>query len=305
MDIMVVINQMAMLFLIMIIGYLGAKIGLVDKSAQKNISNLIINITMPMLMISSVAGADRSQAGQTVTVTFIIAALSFLAMPVIGYLIARLLRVPKEQTKIYVFFTAFSNVGYMGFPVIDAIFGSQALIIAVIFNLLFNVLAFTYGVALYSGTKTALDIKSFRTPAVIASIISILMFLVGVAIPEPFQSSIQSLGSTTTPLAMLVIGISLSTIPIRKVFSEVRLYPYTLIKQVLVPAAAYQILKIFVSDPLIIGVTVIVWAMPIATLAVILANHHEREVDLSTQAVFLTTLASVITIPLIAALLPF
>ena len=303
MDIMVVINQMVMLFTIMMMGYLAVKIGIIDQSLQKSLSHLIVNVTLPLLMISSVAGADRSKAGATVSITFIVAAISYISTPIIGRLIALLLRVPKEQVSIYVFFTVFSNIGFMGFPVIDAIFGPQALIMAIIFNLLFNVLGFTYGVALYSGGDTKLEFQTFLTPAVIASIASIVMFLVGIGVPEPFQSAIKSLGSATTPLAMLVIGISLSTIPLKQVFSELRLYPYTLIKQVALPAIAYLILKLVIDDPLLIGVTVIVLAMPIATLSVILANEHDREVILSTQAVFLTTLASVFTIPLIAALL--
>lgn len=303
MDIMVVINQMVMLFTLMMIGYLAVKIGIIDQSLQKTISNLIINVTLPLLMISSVAGADRSQAGETVTITFIVAAISYLVAPQIGRLIAWLLRVPKEEIPIYVFFTVFSNVGFMGFPVIDAIFGPQALIMAVIFNLLFNVLGFTYGVALYSGGNSKLELKTFLTPAVIASVASIVMFLIGIPVPEPFQSSIKSLGSTTTPLAMFVIGMSLSAIPLKEVFGELRLYPYTLIKQLALPAMAYFILKQVIDDPLLIGVTVIVLAMPIATLSVILANEYEREITLSTQAVFITTLASVFTIPLIAALL--
>lgn len=303
MDIMVVINQMVMLFTIMIIGYLATKTGMVEQHFQKSISSFTLKISLPMLMLSSVSGADRTGAQQTVIITFIVAVVSYLAAPLMGHLISRLLRVPKKQEPIYVFFTTFSNIAFMGFPVIDAIFGPRALIIAVIFNLLFNVLSFTYGISLYSGRKLSMDPRSFLTPAVIASLLAILMFLTGIGLPEPFLSAFTAVGGTTTPLAMLLIGISLSAIPLRQVFTEVRLYPYIFIKQIVLPAIAYLILRLVIDDPLIIGVTVIVLAMPIATMSVILANHHDREIALSTQAVFLTTLASVFTIPLIAWLL--
>ena len=104
MDIMVVINQMVMLFTIMMMGYLAVKVGIIDQSLQKSVSHLIVNVTLPLLMISSVAGADQSKAGATVSITFIVAVISYISTPIIGRLIAFLLRVPKEQVSIYCVF---------------------------------------------------------------------------------------------------------------------------------------------------------------------------------------------------------
>ncbi|KAF5072669.1 Membrane transport protein [anaerobic digester metagenome] len=303
MDIMVVINQMMMLFIIMMIGYAAVKLHLVDMDFQKKLSGFILQVTMPFLMISSVSGTDRSGAGETVLVTFVVAGLSYLITPLLGYLTARLLRVPRDQVRIYIFLTMFSNIAFMGFPVIHAIFGKQAMVIAIIFNLFFNVLQFTIGTSLFSGEKMKLDLNTFRSPAVIASILAIIMFVFGIELPPALQSAFQSLGGTTTPLAMLVIGISLAGIPLREIFTELRLYPFTLIKQIIIPALTFVLLKPFIQDPLILGVSVIILAMPCPTMAVIIANRYNREVGLATRAVFLTTLASVATIPLIASLL--
>lgn len=183
MDIMVVINQMMMLFIIMMIGYAAVKLHLVDMDFQKKLSGFILQVTMPFLMISSVSGTDRSGAGETVLVTFVVAGLSYLITPLLGYLTARLLRVPRDQVRIYIFLTMFSNIAFMGFPVIHAIFGKQAMVIAIIFNLFFNVLQFTIGTSLFSGEKMKLDLNTFRSPAVIASILAIIMFVFGIELP--------------------------------------------------------------------------------------------------------------------------
>lgn len=302
MDILVVINQMVMLFLLILIGYGAVKARFIEADLQRQLSGFIMKVTMPFMMITSASAADRTGAGQTVLVSFAVAAAAYAVTPFLGYAIARLLRVPKSQEKIYVFFTVFSNIGFMGFPVIDAIFGPKALIIAVIFNLLFNILQFTYGITLFSGHRVSLDPRTLLTPWVSSAILAILMFLLGIRLPGVVFTAFKTLGDTTTPLAMLVIGISLAQIPIRQVFSDLRLYPYILIRQLLLPAGAWLILRAILADPLILGVATIVLAMPSAASTVIFANAWNNEVSLATRAVFLTTLASVITIPFIAAL---
>ncbi len=303
MDIMVVINQMIILFLIMMIGYTAVKVGFVDLDFQKKLSNFILQVTMPLLMLSSVWEADNKEAGQKLFQIFLIAVILYIFLPVIGILTGRLLKVPKNQRDTYTFLMVFSNMGFMGFPVVNSIFGPDAMIYAIIFNMVFNLVQFSYGITLYSGQKMTLNPKTFLSPAVAASGLSILMFLTGVHVRGPVAEAFKSVGGMTTPLAMLVIGISLAGIPLREVFTEKKLYLFTLLRQLIIPAVSYFLLKLFIQDPMILGVSVIIIAMPCATMAVMMANTYNRNIGLSTRAVFLTTLASVITIPIIAALL--
>lgn len=303
MDIMVVIDQMVMLFVILIIGYSVAKLKFANEDLRHKFSGFILNVTLPFLMISSVSQADSSGSGRRVVLTFIIAILLFALMPFVGKLLARVLRAPASQRDIYEFMTVFSNLSFMGFPVIHAIFGPDAMAYAIIFSLVFNLVQFTYGVTLFRGEKAKLRLRMFLTPTILGSILAILMFLGGIKIQGPLGEAFLSVGSITTPLAMLVIGMTLSAIPLREVFSDPRLYLFTFIKQLLIPAAAFFALRLVIQDELILGITVIVIAMPVATMAVILANQYDRHVGIATRAVFLTTLASVLTIPLIAALM--
>lgn len=305
MDIMVVIDQMVMLFTIIIIGYIVKKTKFVTGDFQKKLSSFLLKVTVPLLIISSASQADSSRAGQRVPLTFLIAVLVFLVLPFMGSLIGRLLRVPQDERSVYKFMTVFSNLSFMGFPVIASIFGTDAVIYAVIFNLVFNMVQFTYGVMLFKGERLTFDPKVFLTPVIVSSVLGIIIFITGFTVQGPLGLAFESVGGITTPSAMLVIGFSLADIPIREAFSDVRLYLFTFIKQVLLPVAAYFILKIFIHDELILGVSVIIIAMPVATMAVILANQYDRHTSLATRGVFLTTLASVVTIPLITWLLPF
>ena len=109
-------------------------------------------------------------------------------------------------------------------------------------------------------------------------------------------------GDITTPMAMLLIGSTLANIPLKEVFSELRIYPYTIIKQVIVPIIAYPILNMFISDSLILGITLIMISMPVANSAVLFATEYDGDISLAAKTVFMTTLLSVVTIPLIVAL---
>lgn len=304
MDIIVVISQMVELFLILALGYISAKGKVVSPKFGSQLSNFILSITLPCMMIASVATMPADTDKKEVLLMFVIAILFYVVMPVIAYGIARLLLVKKEERNLYMYMTIWSNIGFMGFPVIASIFGEGAIFYATIFNLIFNVSNFTLGIMLMSNEgRKALNVKKFLSPGMIASIIAVVMFAANLRLPEILNTTLKTVGSTTTTLAMIVIGIALSAIPIKSVFTEIRLYPYVIIKQILLPLCAWVILKNVIINPYLLGIVIIIIAMPVGTSSVLFANRYENNVALATKGVFITTLASVVTIPIISYLL--
>ncbi|KAF5082189.1 MULTISPECIES: AEC family transporter [Acetobacterium] len=304
MDIMVVISQMLELFLILAFGYIAAKKKVVSGNFGSQLSNFILSITLPCMMLASVATMPADTNNSDVIMMFIISILFYVVMPFIAYLIVRILMVPKEDRYLYMYMTIWSNVGFMGFPVIASIFGESAIFYATIFNLIFNVSNFTLGIMLMSKEgRNALDVRKFLSPGMVSSIIAVIMFACHFKFPELLNDTLKTVGSTTTPLAMIVIGIALSGISVRSVFAEFRLYPYVIIKQVLLPLLAWVILRNVIINPYLLGIVIIIIAMPVATSSVLFANRYENNVALATKGVFITTLASVVTIPMIAFLL--
>lgn len=304
MDIGIVISQMLELFFILGLGYLAARKKIVSSQFGNELSRLILNITLPCLMLSSVAAMPTDADQSTVIVMFVLSILFFTIMPFVAYGLTRVLRIKSEDRNLYIYMTTWSNVGFMGFPVIASIFGTGAIFYATIFNLVFNFFNFTLGVALMSedGFKS-IRLKNFLTPGILSAIIAVLLFVSGIQIPELLNATFETVGSTTTPLAMIVIGVSLAGISMKSVFAELRLYPYLLIKQILFPIAAWAVLQPIIEDTYILGIMVVIIAMPVATSAVLFSNLYENNVALATKGVFMTTLASVITIPVISWLL--
>lgn len=305
MDINVVINQMVQLFMILGLGYFLNKINLFDTVLNQKLNKLLLNVTTPAMVLASVSSIELSSDNGEVFLVFIVAIIIFALLPVISYLLVRIMRIPIHQRGIYMFMTVFSNIGFMGFPVMKAIFGNEAVFYTAIFNMIFNFLVFTLGVVLINyGTtnQVKLKAKDLLSPGIISSIIAIIIYFSKIPVPTVLGSTFDMVGNITTPLAMMLIGSTLANINIKEVFTEFRIYPYTIIKQLLIPFIAYPILHYFISSPLVLGVALINLAMPVGNSAVLFANEYNGDVELAAKSVFITTLISVFTIPLIVAI---
>ncbi|SFJ28508.1 AEC family transporter [Terrisporobacter glycolicus] len=304
MDIGVIVNQMLVLFIVMIIGYITNKKNILDVNVNKKISSLLLNITAPALILSSVVNRDKAGDPKLVLDIAVLAIILYAILPFLGIVLAKILKVPKEDENLYQFMTIFSNVGFVGFPVIESIFGSEAVFFAAIINLVFNVFCYSYGIYLISeSNKLSFDIKTLINPGIIVSIIAIIIYITNIEVPLVIKETTSMIGGITTPLAMMLIGSSLGEIPIKEVFLEKRLYPYTFIKQIIMPIIFFLILKPFVTNELILGIIIIVSAMPVATITIMFCNEYEGNISLASKTIFITTLCSIVTIPALVYIL--
>lgn len=305
MDVFVILMQMIQLFLVMALGYILFKVNILDEIMNKRLTTLVLSVTTPAMIIGSVLNTKVTQELNDILFVFLIGLLTYIILPIIGFIIVKVMRVPKSQQGLYIFMTVFSNIGFMGFPVMKAIFGNDAVFYTAIFNMIFNLFVFTIGKKIMSfGTsqKIEINIKSILSPGVIASLIALVVYFTRLQFPTVIVSTINMIGDITTPIAMIIIGSTLATIPLKEVFTEFRIYPYTLIKQIIVPIIIYPLLKLFIDDSLILGVTLIMISMPVGNSAVLFANEYGGDVSLAAKNIFMTTLFSILTIPFIVAL---
>ena len=305
MDIQVILMQMIQLFLVIALGYFLFKIKLFDVDLNKKLTTILLTVTTPAMIVSSVLSTTVTQGLSDILFVFALGFAIYLIMPILGFFIVKIIKVPLSQQGLYIFMTVFSNIGFMGFPVMKAIFGNEAVFFTAIFNMIFNLFVFTIGVLIMSygtGQRVKLNPKNLLSPGVIASLVALFIYFTGLKLPNVLSSTIMMIGDITTPMAMLLIGSTLATIPLKEVFNEVRIYPYTIIKQIIVPIIAYPLLKMVVTDPLILGITLIMISMPVANSAVLFATEYDGDISLAAKTVFMTTLLSVVTIPLIVAL---
>ena len=306
MNMTIIINQMIELFLLMALGYILNKIKIFDLRFNKSLTNFLLCVSTPSLIINSVLNLNEYKPLSEIMQVFIIGIILYAVLPFIGLVINKIIKINEKDNGLYIFMTIFSNVGFMGFAVINSIFSnSEAMFYASIINMVFNIYAFTVGIYVLnigSENKIAVNLKNIISPAIIASLLSLLIYIFRINVPIVIQNTVGSVGSITTPLAMLLIGSSLATMPLKKVFTDIKLNIYVVIRQLILPIILYPVLALLISNKLILGVTFIIIAMPIANYAVLFATKHDKNIDLASKGVFLSTLLSVIGIPLLVYL---
>lgn len=306
MDVIVIINQLIKFFIIMGIGYFLYKKEYMDSAFNKKLTNIILRVTMPCMMISSVFGVTGERDYKRVLFAFLIAVIMYASLTALGIVLAKLLRCNIDEMGIYVFMTIFGNVGFLGFPLIEAVMGKEAVFYASIFNMIFNISIFSIGVKAINypedtneRSKKDSIMKIVTHPGVISALLSVVLYFTGIQIPTILESTISTVGGITSPVAMLLMGASLAKIPLNRVFSDVRVYIFTVIKTILIPVISWIIIKTFIKDQFIAFVTLIMIAMPVANNSVMFAIEYDRDEEIAAKNVFISTVFSIISIPVV------
>ena len=314
MDFFYVLSRMIQLFLIIIIGYITCKCGAFGKDARLHVTKLVLNVAIPGVTLASVLNQENLPSPGEILGLFGVAFSSYLVLLIGAFIVPKLIRVKKEEEGIYRFMTAFANVGFIGYPVTQAIFGDEAVFYTCVFNLPFNFLAFSIGVvfiqksaALMRGenadsVKASISYKTLLTPCLISSILAIFLALTGIKAPAIVGDTCKMLGDITTPAALMVIGSSLAEMPVKEMFSNAKVYLFAAFRLLILPIVIFFIYRTFVTDPLLLGDCVIISAMPVATNGTMLCLQYNADEKLMAQGTFITTLASLVTIPLLAML---
>ncbi len=304
MDIVHIITQMLMIFGIVLVGLFAAKRNLWAGELDRKLSVFIMNISMPALILASVMGKDLAFENSELIALAVVAVVNYVVLIGLAYLIPHLFKVNKARLGICRFMLAFGNVSFIGYPVCDAVFGSKAVFCASVLNIPFNLLVFTIGVSFINGgkAKSAFSPKLILSPCVIASLIAVVIAVARIQMPTPVGQWFHLLGDLTTPCALLIIGSSLSHIPVRDMFGNRFVYSMTVLRLIILPLAVGGVLALMGVNPFVSDVAVVLSAMPVATNGIMLCLQYGKDERVMTQGLFFTTLMSVVTIPLVAYL---
>ena len=292
MDIKVVIGQMIVLFALMGLGFLLYRVNILDLDTNSKLTSLVLSVTTPCMVLNSVLCTEKYSDSKTIFTILGIAVVTYFITPFIGLLINKLLRVPSNQTGLYVFMTVFSNIGFIGYPIFHTS----------LFGMVFNIMLFTLGVYLIGigqQENNKLNLKNLITPGVICSFLALILYLMHIRAPKIITDFTGMVGDMTTPLAMIIIGVTLGAMNIKEVFNELRVYMYTLVKQLILPVIAYPIIAFLIKDNYLRGLTLIMLSMPVGSSAVLFTNKYGGDSELAAKTIFMTTLISVFTIPLV------
>ncbi len=304
----ILFQQMITLFIIIFCGCYLKKIDILSKDVCQKLSQLILNVSMPCLIIYSVLTQEGERDVKTVGIVFLISIVIYMILPIIGLGIAKVTRAPLSQQGIYAAMFTYSNVGFMGFPVIEAVYGSEALLYAAILNIIFNLSAYSLGVTImqYGQEKsegTGFSVKSLLSPGIIGTCIALVLYFVPIHLPVSVLGAMDYIGGLTSPLAMLLIGANLAEIKISDVWKDIRIWVFAFLKQFVFPLLCWPFLTMCITDDYIKEILFLLLIMPVGNTVVLFATRYKMDESLAVRGVFITTICSVITIPLLAMIL--
>lgn len=301
-----VYNEILVLFLIILVGFILRKNNQISEDLNKGLSNLLINVTLPALIITSMHIEIDSNVIANMKIISLITIGIYIFTTFLGNILTRVLPIPVDKKNIFIFMIIFGNVGYMGYPVLGVLYPEYGIFYGLFNNIAFNIMLWTYGIYLFTSTqgeKYKIKWKLLLNHGIIAIIIGFFLLLTGIRLPGPVIGALDHLGEMTFPLSMLIIGSSLAAIRIRNIITNKLVFFLTFIKILFVPGTVLLMLSFFEIPAIVANVSILLTAMPCAANSVVFAEKFDRDHQFAAQGVFVSTMLAAATIPLFLYLL--
>jgi predicted permease len=303
MEIQLVFSSVGILFILIGIGFLAFHLGVIRREWIPALSSIVLNITLPCLILMSMqVPLSAERMSETISV-FLIQILIYTISCTIALALPHLLHMASENCGVHRYMVFFSNLGFMGYPICAALYGPESAFYVTLVNIPFGLLVFSLGVYLIKKDRETISVRNMLNPGLIASVAGLCFFLTGIVIPYPISTSLDMLGTATSPLAMVAIGAMIASMPVSSTFRDWRMYVISAIRLVIIPCITFLILRPFISDPLLLGVPVLLSAMPAAANTVFMAQEYGGDVEAASRGVFLSTILCLITLPLLGYML--
>lgn len=294
----IIISQVITLFLLIGVGFAARKTRILTSKRNKGLTDILLNITAPCMAVASFQFAFSKALLHNAWIVLIFAVAAHLIAILLGKLL--FFKIPEATRKVLWFGMIFSNCGFMGFPIMESLFGKEGVFYTSIYVAVFNLFVWTYGVMIFTGKIDRRSLKNMLlNPSIIAVFCGAFIFLFSIKLPVPISQALQLLGAMTTPISMIVVGSMLADVEPASIFSGFSIYYGTILRLLVIPFLALGVLRWLNIDGIVLGVCVLFLAMPIAALSVPLAEKYGGDASMASRIVFLSTIFSVFTIPAI------
>ena len=298
---------MMTLFALVIVGFVAGKLGYLGGDFDRQLSRLVINITCPALILSS-AMTGQLPDRRYILPLLAISVITYVVLTAVAFLLPRYLTRQQQDEGVVGFALMFGNVGFMGYPVVASIFGHEAVFYAAVLNVVNTFAVFTIGTVLVTGSSEVEGSRFqkkvlYSTPMLAAYLTMAIVALEIDNIPAFVSQPLTMLGNITVPAALLIIGSSMSQLSLRTMLGNRTVYLTTLFRLVILPVAVYYLTSLLGFSDFVVNINTLVIAMPVATYGTILCLKYGRDTTVITEVTFITTLLSMLTIPLLVTFL--
>ena len=292
---MTAIHQIAVIFIAILVGFGCRKLKVITEEGTSVLSNTVIKVILPFYLFDAIVSSESGIDSAGVLAALGISTGMFLVAGLVALIVIPRLKPAPDDRGIYMFETMCGNVTYIGIPVCAAAFGGNAAFYASLLNIPYNLLCFSLGIFLLSGKAS---FKRILNPAFLSGLVAAILYMLGVKVPVLITDACNFIGKATSPCAMLIIGSVLADVPVKDLFTDWRMIPFTVVKLFGVAALMLLLLRFVRCDDTLRKVVILMAAMPAATNSTMLCAVYGGNRSLSAKLIFITTALAVLTIPL-------
>lgn len=322
MSISKLLSEMAVIFIMVLIGYYIRKKKFITDKAITGISFIVVNITNPCVTIDAAINSERQLGVDEFLYYFAWCVLLYAILVAASYLIPAVLRIPRDKRIFYKMLTVYGNTGFIGLPVCRALFGDECMVPLILFNVCYSLLIYTYGLALLRKAKADQDarigsqtwtqedtgvlhalLKALNI-GTLSGILSIVIYLVNPTVPSIVAETVGYVSDPTIFLSMVVLGSSVATAPLGDyIKGSGRMIAFLVVRMILLPIALVLIMKQFITDPVLLGTLTIMVALPGGNLPLIMCKDMGIEAEELAKGIILSTVVCLVTIPIVCMFL--
>ncbi len=299
----IVANLIIKFFVITLAGLALKKTGMIPEALEKGLNQLLLKVILPINILVSSQNAYSEKAAANMLLTAGIAAGYYLISIIISNVVSRATGLDENGRRVFIAATVFGNVGFIGFPVAGELYGTEGVLYAVVYNVCFQLLFFTYGVSLLSGENHITPKVLLKNPVTICSLISVLFFLLQIPIQEGISSAMSSVGGMTAPVSLLLIGCSLSTVKVKDILLDKYAYLVSVFRMIIYPSVLFLILIYCKLPTVVAGTCAVLTSLPAGSLNVMYAQEHNCSPQYASRSIIQTMLFMIVTLPVMLILI--
>lgn len=305
MDVSAIIGKMFTFVLLLVLGYIFARLKITGKEFNKACSKLVMNLFLTAMILSAVLNKDMAMTGRELAFGTLMMFAMFAIVLAVGWFAPNALRMKDGDIAVRRLLVCYMNAAFIGYPIVTALYGADAVFYASISNIPFNLSLYTLGaweLQRMEG-KSELKFRNILSIPLVSTLLAVAVFLTKLRVPLFIEDAVSTIASATVPMSMLVVGTSLGEVSIKDAFTDPLLYKLSAVRLLLIPVVVWLVLRNFVTDRVMLGTLVVLSATPSGVVVTPLSIEHGRDGIESSKGIFLSTLLSMLTIPLLVILL--
>ena len=296
---MVVLSRIVSLFAVLLVGALVGKLRMVSDNFRGDLTKFLSTITYPFYIFHAIYSGGY---GRDLSIGLTMIKLSFLVYGteiVLATIFARFWPVSEAKRPAYAFAMVFPNMSFLGLPVLEAALGSEGVFYGAFFILFVDIIMWTYGAYLFRGSQDGFKPKKMVTPSMIGAFVAVVFIILKLSLPDMLALPVSMIGGLAPPLSMIILGLMLAGMKKEDLAEGPLALAASFYRLIVLPLGTYLLLSFLGYESYYLYIPVIIMAMPVAATGALLASNYGKDYGSITGLIVLSTVLSLITIPLL------